>query len=693
MTRTLHNSRPSDLAENNSPKRSLLLSNHTAAALARPTIAHSQLRYLITCPQRRGIVYYVSDKSIVERDLLHPYLPPRNVIDLEFLPTCFAASTIASNPQAILFAAGGQHSQLHLSLHSFTPVTSPHPPTYTPPKLLWKHDGTNCEESQEIVNTIMFSPTSLTDEPRRPGSSDLRMVVGGNNKAVRFYDLILQPNTKDSQRMQLCGQVMIETCVNHVSISPNGRTLLCVGDTPKIYLYHISPGSNVTFLPIAIYDLPRPPSHLLSFPPSPTTPPSSFSSIACFSSAWSPDGFKFVVGSQEGQLCVWDVRSASPIFEYWTPYRVNHKWKEWQWEGVSSGWGVSSLDENGPDSGIRSVKFTGGESDRELLVWVEQTSNMHVIDARTFDLATHSIIPFPDLSDLLPPSLDPTLMPSSTPIESPPALPEVSQNTSTETIAESISRTVTTETAAPLPAPPTGDAGSEHPRPRTFSFSSLPPLATLSSSTSASSSSNSETDSRQQRRSPSLTTTNSSSLLRSLRTIEESQRRRDRFQRQRAIQEQLQREAQQLLNESGAAEARSRTVPLRNARDDGLRQALVQSGDMPSGTMLQILQAILSSDGQTESTEIRNLLEETHTRLTDAVRSGAGRPHRSEIGTEHNDGADDNDDNNDEGPVQISGLCLDPTGGWIYVAGTTGLVEWRVREREEGKGGALGGWV
>lgn len=45
------------------------------------------------------------------------------------------------------------------------------------------------------------------------------------------------------------------------------------------------------------------------------------------------------------------------------------------------------------------------------------------------------------------------------------------------------------------------------------------------------------------------------------------------------------------------------------------------------------------------------------------------------------------------GPVQISGLCLDPTGGWVYVAGSTGIVEWRVREREEGRGGASSGWV
>lgn len=120
-----------------------------------------------------------------------------------------------SNSQAILLAAGGQQSQLHVSLHSFSFATSTSPPTYTPPKLLWKHNGKKEKEPKEIVNTIMFTSTSLTDDTRRPGCSDLRMIVGGNNRAVHVYDVFLQPNIKDSQRVELCGQVVLDTCVNH----------------------------------------------------------------------------------------------------------------------------------------------------------------------------------------------------------------------------------------------------------------------------------------------------------------------------------------------------------------------------------------------------------------------------------------------------------------------------------------------
>ena len=41
----------------------------------------------------------------------------------------------------------------------------------------------------------------------------------------------------------------------------------------------------------------------------------------------------------------------------------------------------------------------------------------------------------------------------------------------------------------------------------------------------------------------------------------------------------------------------------------------------------------------------------------------------------------------------IAGVCFDPTGEWLYVAGTGGIVEWRVGEREAGRGTGIGGWL
>ena len=37
----------------------------------------------------------------------------------------------------------------------------------------------------------------------------------------------------------------------------------------------------------------------------------------------------------------------------------------------------------------------------------------------------------------------------------------------------------------------------------------------------------------------------------------------------------------------------------------------------------------------------------------------------------------------------IMGACFDPTGEWLYVVGTGGIVEWRVGEREVERGQEL----
>ncbi|KAF8575062.1 hypothetical protein K439DRAFT_1665225 [Ramaria rubella] len=391
-----------------SQKRTLLLPNHTAAALAHPTITHTQLRHLLACPQRRGVLYYPSDYYIVEHDILKPQAIPRRIIELVFRATCFSATAVqsptpsSSNSHAnsyVLFAAGGSESQLHISLHAFPPAPSTSTSYFAPPpKPLWKHTTRLPGPNTNIVNYILFTPASLTD--KRKSDTDVRVVVCGNDMAVRVFDVVMGEGVREEARVTECGFVKLETCINHVSISPSGTTLLCVGDTPKIYLYTISPGATVTFYPLVTYTFPPPPPVLTSATLHPHTP-----SLTCFTTAWSPDGLKFAAASQEGQLCVWDVRSSTPVFTFWTPLRPlpgqrRARMAEWEWEdlgGRGVGVGVGA---GGVESGVRGVRFSGGETGRELLVWVEHTNNLHVIDARTFSLATHAIVPFPDLGYL-----------------------------------------------------------------------------------------------------------------------------------------------------------------------------------------------------------------------------------------------------------------------------------------------------
>ncbi|KIJ23187.1 hypothetical protein M422DRAFT_39745 [Sphaerobolus stellatus SS14] len=81
--------------------------------------------------------------------------------------------------------------------------------------------------------------------------------------------------------------------------------------------------------------------------------------MSCFSAAWSPDGLRFAIASQEGQLCVWDVRSATPIFEYWMKYRTNtskHITELWGW------WGCWMYEDNRRLSVELSSTFRSGQS-------------------------------------------------------------------------------------------------------------------------------------------------------------------------------------------------------------------------------------------------------------------------------------------------------------------------------------------
>ncbi|KAF8575064.1 hypothetical protein K439DRAFT_1641703 [Ramaria rubella] len=223
MTRTLA---PQSVPLDTSQKLTLLLPNHTAAALACPTITHTQLRHLLACPQRRGVVYYPSDYYIVEHDILKPRAVPRRIIALTFRPTCFSATAVQSPSQSsatahansyILFAAGGSESQLHISLHSFPPTTinSADTASHSAPisKLRWKHTTHLPGTTTNIVNYILFTLASLTDE--RKFATDVRMLVCGNDMMVRVFDIMMWQKVREEARIMECGFVKLETCINH----------------------------------------------------------------------------------------------------------------------------------------------------------------------------------------------------------------------------------------------------------------------------------------------------------------------------------------------------------------------------------------------------------------------------------------------------------------------------------------------
>jgi WD40 repeat protein len=120
----------------------------------------------------------------------------------------------------------------------------------------------------------------------------------------------------------------------------------------------------------------------------------------CFSTSWSKDGRKFAVASQDGQVTIWDHRSSRPLAIFYSrPSKDTH-----QDDG-----GLAShhlhQDEVTSSSGreaARVVKFSPEGSSRDLLVFSEENTNIHIIDARTFD--THVVIPVPKEVPGVPPS-------------------------------------------------------------------------------------------------------------------------------------------------------------------------------------------------------------------------------------------------------------------------------------------------
>jgi len=349
------------------------------------------------------------------------------------------------------------------------------------------------------------------------------------------------------------------------------------------------------------------------------------------------------------------------------------------------------LDDNAPDSGIRSVEFTGGPGGRELLLWVEHTVNLHVVDARTFDLATHIIIPFPDLTYLMPlaPSTPPSPVETTSPSSiheprtpSPPVRPHSppllrrQRSVSPVVIVDSTTSApiwVDPRSGSPVERRPSlGQQADTSPAPTAPLLQPIPANAPVTLPQAI------PTPQPPNPRPPGL----------ALVTPDD-----ERPARPRPATLEAQVEAQLLPIPEGDEELEHLTVPDRVAREvrewARLRADNMQ-GWTPAGdedqrqVILRAIQAILEGPEAGVEAEVQAVQAQLRRVLN--VRPVVRRSPREgaqEAGLAHPA----------EEPVHIAGLCLDPTGGWVYVSGKNGIVEWRVREREEGKGGGVGGWI
>ena len=217
------------------------------------------------------------------------------------------------------------------------------------------------------------------------------MAISNNDCTVKFYDVPIRAQSQ-KRTIKEAGSLRLDVPINHSSISPDGRTLLSVGDSSNVYFHHISGGARLTFSPIKTLTIPAPD----------TSPYPSSSLAASFSTAFSSDGMKFAVASQEGVVAVWDVRSCKPLKVFQTDKtRVPSGcggasgWLSddpWEWTRGSS---------KAPGWSVRNVKFNTGNFGKEIMAFTEHTSLIHLVDARTFD--TDEVIRVPTVPRRSPP--------------------------------------------------------------------------------------------------------------------------------------------------------------------------------------------------------------------------------------------------------------------------------------------------
>lgn len=391
--------------------QSYLTSKPTAIAQGNLNIDHPQLRDLLVCKHERGLVSYLRENQIIEQNLLAPGAPTRTVAELSFTPSSLTALALGPNDEDTLYAAGGSwNADLHLSYHR--PNTSEGDGSM----MVWQRDA---KLHGTLNNSVLLTKGNTSAVEPRVG-------VTNNDRTFRMYDCAVRTNgvrplenyDVDDQRvrpvLQCVGGLALDTCVNYASVSPSGRTLLTVGDSPNLYIHDISGSSRLSFYPIAVLPLPLPTNTPPHYPP---TRPSTFT--ASFATAFSSDSLHFAVGSQEGVAAIWDIRHVSRPMKVW---QVD-KMRAMGVGGMGAANGILSWDPSdwfhsrAPAWSLRNIKFIGGDRDdgKEYLVFTEHTSFMHIVNAKTLEV--EEIVRIPSkMADPSPPT--PPMYTSETP-ESP----------------------------------------------------------------------------------------------------------------------------------------------------------------------------------------------------------------------------------------------------------------------------------
>ncbi len=98
------------------------------------------------------------------------------------------------------------------------------------------------------------------------------------------------PTPHSLPSLQPITNISLPTAVNYVNVSPDGTKMVAVGDSPQVYLFDVTPTGGYQRI-----------ATLAS------------ASDAGFSCSWNRTSEKFAVGSQDGFVTVWDIRSTEHL--------------------------------------------------------------------------------------------------------------------------------------------------------------------------------------------------------------------------------------------------------------------------------------------------------------------------------------------------------------------------------------------
>ena len=264
---------------------STLTSMARGMVAAQPTtIQHWQLRDLVQC-ERAHEAHCVHGQEVVRYDGQKE--EGTIVQQLKFSPT----SMTVSHGYVV---SGGSRSELHVTRQA---------------------------TGETIFSQLLGGNVNNALHVGRDQAGNLKLFVCNNDDTIKVFSL---PD------MALAATIMCSVPINYCALSPDGRSLACVGDNNDVHLYRCSHHGD-QFLKIK--RLSEAHDHGMSV-------------------AWNPSGSCFAAASQDGLVCVWDVRSQRPMAKFSTSLAC------------------------------RSLKFSRGPVD--LLAFAEHEENIHLVDARTF---------------------------------------------------------------------------------------------------------------------------------------------------------------------------------------------------------------------------------------------------------------------------------------------------------------------